>query len=88
MPEIHLAGKTGKQIPAGSQYGKDAGESEDTQEIDIFGKNWQEEHKEKKEHNDDTGWENKHFIFEHREQLSQVKKNEFHVYPVRKPRYL
>ena len=32
-----------------------------------------EEQKDKKENDDNTGWENKHFVFEHGEQLSQVK---------------
>jgi hypothetical protein len=73
MPEVHLAGKTGKQIPARSQYGKDTGENEDAQEVGIFGKQWQEEQKEKKEHDDDTGWENEHFVSDYGKQLSQVK---------------
>jgi hypothetical protein len=73
MPEIHLADKAGKQIPTRSEYGKDTGKSKDTQEIDIFGKHRQEEQKEKEEHDDDTGWENEHFVFKYGKQLSQVK---------------
>jgi hypothetical protein len=88
MSEIHLAGKAGKQIPARSQYGKDTGESEDAQEVRIFRKYRQEEKKEKKEHDDDPGRENKYFVLEYRKQLSQVKQNEPHLYPVRKPRCL
>ena len=38
VPEIHLTGETGKQIPARSQYGKDTGQSKDAQEVSIFGK--------------------------------------------------
>jgi hypothetical protein len=73
MSEIHLAGKARKQIPARSQYGKDTGESKDAQEVGIFGKHGQEEKKKKKEYDNDTGWENKHFVSEHGKQLSQVK---------------
>jgi hypothetical protein len=73
MSEIHLAGKARKQIPARSKYGKDTGESEDPKEVRIFGKHRQEEQKEKKEHDNDPGWENKHFVFEYGKQLSQVK---------------
>ena len=73
MSEIHLAGKAGKQIPTRSKYGKDTGESEDAQEVGIFGKHRQEEQKDKKEHEDNPGWENKYFVFEYGKQLSQVK---------------
>ena len=73
MSEIHLACKTGKQIPARSEDGKDTGESEDAQEVGIFGKHRQEEQKEKKQNDNDTGGENKHFVFEYGKQLSQVK---------------
>ena len=73
MSEIHLAGKAGKQIPARSKYGKDTGESEDAQEVGIFGKQRQEKQKEKKEHDHDTGGEDKHFVFEYGKQPSQVK---------------
>jgi hypothetical protein len=73
VPEIHLAGKAGKQIPARSKYRKDTGESEDAQEVSIFSKHWQEEQKEKKQDDDHTGWENKHFVSEYGKQLSQVK---------------
>jgi hypothetical protein len=73
MSEIHLAGKPGKQIPARSQYGKDTGESENAQEVGIFGKQRQDEQKEKKEQGNDPGWENKNFVFKYGKQLSQVK---------------
>jgi hypothetical protein len=73
MSEIHLAGKAGKQIPARSKYGKDTGESENAQEVGIFGKQRQDEQKEKKEQGNDPGWENKNFVFKYGKQLSQVK---------------
>jgi len=73
MSEVHLAGKAGKEIPTCSKYGKDTGESEDAQKVGIFGKYGQEEEKDKKQDDNDTGWENKHFVFEYGKQLSQVK---------------
>jgi len=73
MSEVHLAGETGKQIPTRSKYGKDTGESEDAQKVGIFGKYGQEEEKDKKQDDNDTGWENKHFVFEYGKQHSQVK---------------
>jgi hypothetical protein len=73
MSKIHLACKAGKQIPARSQYGKDTGEREDAQKVGIFGKQRQEEQKEKKENGNDAGGENQHFVFEDGKQLSQVK---------------
>jgi hypothetical protein len=65
-----LAGKAGKQIPARSQYGKDTGENEDSQEVGIFGQQWQEEQKEKEEDDNNTGWENDHFVSDYRKQFS------------------
>jgi hypothetical protein len=88
MPEVHLTGKAGKQIPARSQYGKDTGENEDAQEVGIFGIQWQEEQKEKKEDDNDTGRENEHFVSDYGKQFSKIKQNQVHVYPVRKPRCL
>jgi len=73
MSEIHLACKAGKQIPARSQYGKDTGKSEDAQEVCIFSEQRQKEEKEKKEDDDNPGREDKHFVFKHGKQLSQVK---------------
>jgi hypothetical protein len=73
MSKIHLAGKTGKQIPTRGQYGKDTGESEDAQEVRILGKHRQEEKKEEKEYDDDPGRKDKDFVFKHGEKLSQVK---------------
>jgi hypothetical protein len=73
MSEIHLAGIAGKQIPARSKYGKDTGESEDTQEIGVLSQEGQEEQKEKKEHDNDPGRENKHFFLENGKQLSEVE---------------
>jgi len=88
MSEVHLAGEARKKIPACSQYGEDTGEREDAQKVGILGKDGQEEKKEKKDHNENTGWEDKHFVFEYRKQLSQVKENETHLHPGRKPRCL
>jgi hypothetical protein len=73
MPEIHLSGKAGKQIPARRQYGKDTGERKDAQKVSIFGEHGQEEQNEKKEDGNDPGWENKHLVLEYGKQLSQVK---------------
>ena len=84
MSEVHLAGKTGKQIPARRQYGKDTGEGDDAQEVRIFGKQGQEKQKEKEKHDGYTGWENKHFVFDYRKEFSKVKQNEGHIYPVRR----
>jgi hypothetical protein len=73
VSEIHLAGKTREQIPARRQYGEDTGESQDAHEIGIFGEHGQEKKKEKKKDHSDPGWEDDHLIFEHGEQLPQVK---------------
>jgi len=67
MSEVHLAGEPREQIPTRSQYGKDAGESEDAQDIGIFGKQRQEEKENEKDDDNDSGWKNKHFILEYGE---------------------
>jgi hypothetical protein len=73
MPEVHLAGKAGKQIPTRSQYGINTGENEDAEDVRILGKQWQKEQKKKKEPHGDTGWENKYFVLDYGKQLSQIK---------------
>jgi hypothetical protein len=70
MSKIHLTCEAGEQIPARSQDGKDTGESENAQEVGIFGEHRQEEKKKKKEHDSNTGWENKHFVFEYGKKFS------------------
>lgn len=81
MSEIHLAGETGKQIPACGQYGKDAGERKDAEEVRVFGKQRQKEEKEKEECDNDTGREHKSFVFNDGKQFFQVEENEAHKLP-------
>ncbi len=73
MSKIHLTGETGEQIPTRSEDGKDTSEGEDAQEVRISGKEGQKEQEEKKDYDNDPGWENKHFVFKYGEKLSQVK---------------
>jgi hypothetical protein len=73
MSETHLAGITGKQIPARSKDGKDTGENKDAQEVGIVAHHRQEEQYQDKDYDGDTGGENEHFVFDDGKQLSQVK---------------
>jgi hypothetical protein len=73
VSEIHLACIAGKQIPARSKYGKDAGQSEDAEEIGVLSQQGQEKQKDKKKHGNDPRRENNHFVLEHGKEFSKIE---------------
>jgi hypothetical protein len=73
VSEIHLAGKTGQEIPAGRENGENAGQNQDAQQVRILSNQGQEEENEKEKKNNHPAGEDEYVPLKNGIKLSQIE---------------
>ncbi len=73
VPKIHLAGKTGQEIPTGCKNRKDACQDEDTEQVRVLCNNGQKEEDQKEKEDDNPAWEDEHLTLKDGVKLFQIK---------------
>jgi len=80
VAEIHLAGKTGQEIPTGCKNRKDACQDEDTEQIRVLCYYGQKKEGQKEKEDDNPAWENEHLTPKDGVKLFQIKTKKTHAY--------
>ena len=80
VSEIHLAGKTGQEVPAGREDGENAGQDQDAQQVRILGNHGQEEENKKEKKNGNPAGQDEYLPLKNGIKISQVESQGSHPY--------